>query len=65
MFAGTAAALVSQAIFMTDTTKLYSPNDLQTFQSKYNLFQQAATNNAPSHATSNCGTSGACDEGHL
>ena len=63
----TAAAALSQAVFMTTSDKAiqyYSPNDLSSFQNKFNLFQQAATNNDPTYAINSCPDT-ACNEGNL
>ena len=42
----------------------FSPNDLATFQSIYNLVRQPALINDPTHSTNSC-SGGNCNEGNL
>lgn len=51
---------------MTDTSskQYFSPNDLSTFQARYNLVKQPALINDATHATNSC-ANGNCNEGNL
>ena len=71
-FAATVASQLFQEIFMTDLSstatsngiQYFSPNDLATFQSIYNLVRQPALINDVSHSTNSC-SGGNCNEGNL